>query len=308
LSNARFLVTIRRSPARPMAVLGLSSRLPWDLQPSPVTCNAAISSCEKGFQWEHALELLNDMLRTSIRPDGITCNAMVSACEKGLQWDMALHFLSSAVAQIQMPGWAGPDAITYSSVISACEKVVGWERAAFLVEIMPTCALVPNVVSRAAAVSACEQGGEWALALELFWSARQADLINQVTYIAGISACAQASRWLLSLGLLVAAGVHGTAEDLTSHAASVSACERARAWPSCLSLLVDMWSLRLPSDVAHRCSIRACGHCEHWEGAIRVAASLHQRCDCDKGLLWSATAWACEAAGELVMGEPFLVQ
>ena len=47
-----------------------------------VTYNAAISACEKGGQWQTALDLLTEMERKSIPRNTITYNAAISACEK----------------------------------------------------------------------------------------------------------------------------------------------------------------------------------------------------------------------------------
>ena len=47
--------------------------------------SAAISTCEKGRQWEQALCLLKEIWRSQLVPDLISYNAAISACEKGQQ-------------------------------------------------------------------------------------------------------------------------------------------------------------------------------------------------------------------------------
>ena len=48
-----------------------------------ITYSAAISACEKGGQWQRALQLLEDMQAKGIPADTITYSAAISACEKG---------------------------------------------------------------------------------------------------------------------------------------------------------------------------------------------------------------------------------
>ena len=75
--------------------------------------NAAISACEKGEQWQQALDLFVAEQRVELLPDVITCNTSI-ACEKREQWQQALGLLGSLDVF--------PNSVTYSAAISACEK------------------------------------------------------------------------------------------------------------------------------------------------------------------------------------------
>ena len=48
-----------------------------------ITCNAAISVCEKGRQCQRTLHLMGNMQAEGIPADTITYSAAISACEKG---------------------------------------------------------------------------------------------------------------------------------------------------------------------------------------------------------------------------------
>ena len=63
------------------------------VSPNVITCNAAISACETGMQWQSALVLLSRMASVSTAATSITYGAAISACEKGSQWEKALQFL-----------------------------------------------------------------------------------------------------------------------------------------------------------------------------------------------------------------------
>ena len=84
--------------------------------PNTVTCNAAITACEKGGQQPHAVALLQSMCVQKIRPDTISYSAAISACAHGACWEQALELLEKCKM------WASPENISYNATITACEK------------------------------------------------------------------------------------------------------------------------------------------------------------------------------------------
>ena len=64
--------------------------------------NAAISTCEKGGQWELALTLLETMCKKRVWPDTTSYSAAISACEKSKQWEGALVLLTSKIMPIKI--------------------------------------------------------------------------------------------------------------------------------------------------------------------------------------------------------------
>ena len=94
--------------------------------------------------------------------DRITCNASISACESGRQWQLSLLLLSSMPLLTIEPG-----DISFSSAISACAKVGGWQQALQLLSDMGDEKLPPNLIAYNAAISACENSRVWQVALQL---------------------------------------------------------------------------------------------------------------------------------------------
>jgi len=61
--------------------------------------NAAIGACEKGHQWERAVQLLAAMSGCRLRADAITYDSLVSACDRGRQLSRG-----SAIPAHDVPG------------------------------------------------------------------------------------------------------------------------------------------------------------------------------------------------------------
>ncbi|CAL1152244.1 unnamed protein product [Cladocopium goreaui] len=112
------------------------------VNPDIIVYNAAISACEKGGQWQQALNLFRAMPKAKAIPDSISYNAAISACEKGSQWQQALN-LFEAVLRAK----GTPTVISHNAAISACHRGHQWQQALLLFEAMPRSTVKPNRVT-----------------------------------------------------------------------------------------------------------------------------------------------------------------
>jgi pentatricopeptide repeat domain-containing protein 1 len=147
LSHLRFLgqrcANVARTSSisllqRPSFTTHLTTMKPVDI----ITYNATITACEKGGQWERALELFEEVKKhPRMEPDLYTYSATISACEKGGQRERALELFEEVKKHPRME----PDLYTYSATISACEKGRQWERALELFEEVKKSSNVANI-------------------------------------------------------------------------------------------------------------------------------------------------------------------
>lgn len=163
-----------------------------EVRPDVVSFTALISSCEKGGEWEVALNFFEQMPEAQCCPNLVTWNASISCCEKGLHWPAALHMFSSMrQASIQ------PDLVSFSAAITACEKGAQWQLALRLFTSMES-TIRPDSIVLNAAISACEKALQWEHALHLMHSAQ---LMDAVSSASALNACAKAAQWTRALHL-----------------------------------------------------------------------------------------------------------
>lgn len=90
------------------------------LEADAISYNAAVSTCERGHEWQNAYECLTRleaMQARNVEADVVSYNAAISACEKGRPWEKALQLLEAIQARN-----VEADVICDSAAISACSK------------------------------------------------------------------------------------------------------------------------------------------------------------------------------------------
>ncbi|CAE8595718.1 unnamed protein product, partial [Polarella glacialis] len=192
-------------------------------EPNLISCNTAISACEKGEQWELSFRILCNMQASLVEADKVSFNAVISACEKGEQWQRALCTLRAARSCSLRP-----DVVSHSAAISACEKCREWERALVtLCEMRGKHGIEANLVSVNAALSAAEKGSAWERSLGML-AEMQKQLLesDDISFSIAISACDRSTDVGLGFDLCSSLELVGSA-DL-----SLPAWTLARTFPS----------------------------------------------------------------------------
>lgn len=193
--------------------------------------NAALEACERSQQWRCATEVLDSMGRRRLQADLACFNALI-ACFSGLErGERSLQILQ----QMRLKSLQA-DARSYTSAASALQLHSRWEEALLLASHEMSSPFVVSV-----AVSACEKGSHWQLAVELL---RLKPSVP--AYGAAISACGYAKEWRTALALLQELVRHrGGVELLPSWGAAIAACGRQRLWRQTLALLEQLRDLTL---------------------------------------------------------------
>ena len=60
--------------------------------------SSAVSACERGDQWQRALELFAGFRERALQPNTISYNAALCACERGGEWRLALSLMAELCA------------------------------------------------------------------------------------------------------------------------------------------------------------------------------------------------------------------
>ena len=87
-------------------------------------------------QCKNVLELLDEIQQNKLECGVISCNAAISLCEKDEQLEKALQLLD-AIQQRKL----GPNMINFNMVIGACKKKWRWKQALELLGEMHQCRL-----------------------------------------------------------------------------------------------------------------------------------------------------------------------
>ena len=153
---------------------------------------------------------------------------------------------------------------------------------------------LPSIVSFNAAISACEKGERWELAVWLLVQvlaargiARQAGPADITTFNAAISACEKGARWTLAIHILRHMLQLRLHPGLPGCSAALSACGRAGRW---------VWALKL------------FGHLRDIQPSLDLAACNAALSAFEKGSQWSRALALLNDLGHSGMPVPDTVQ
>lgn len=219
-----------------------------------VVYNVAISACGKSQRWVCALELLDEIHTQGLQPTAASYNAAadgaVSAVSAGLgaaagsAWSLAFALaLGSRSVLLE------PSVLSYTALHGACGSGgARWSLALLALTAMSRGALLPNVVTCAAAASVCGLAIQWARAAALLVRGRRfAVEPNDVAHNVAVSACERGQQWTIALSLLLSTA--GLLPHIIACNAAASACDKARRWEWSAQLVGKATASGLRPDV-----------------------------------------------------------
>ena len=238
------------------------------MRPDIVSCNAAITACQKTSTWTAALSLLWNLLRSCLQrlePSVVTCGAAVDSCGRAAKWWASLLLLSRAgTASLEA------SAITLNSVLKACTACAasGWSRAVALLQELKTISLKPGRILHTTAVNACAQGLASETALGLLADFEKGDLrADVVMYSSVLAACA--GLWVHALNLLEEMERKQLLATAVPMNCAIHCCSLAAKWKQATLLLEDMELRQIQADVVtYTAAIKACGAGGKWQKAV----------------------------------------
>ena len=147
--------------------------------PSVVSYSAAITSC--GSEWGRALELLEEMRRNEVLPNVVTYNSVINVCEKGLQWQLALQTFSEVKEEISVDLILYSSVISACGTASAWLIALHLFHES---QVDKTTDAEATEVATVAAITACERGCQWQFALQLLHTMLEMKLDDSMSSLA----------------------------------------------------------------------------------------------------------------------------
>ena len=95
------------------------------------------------------------------------------------------------------------DVLLGTSGLAAISKSSKWMSAMWTFATLPQLSLQPNTITSTAALSACERGRQWQMALLSMNDMLEKRLVNELSFSSTMHACEKFGQWKL-LGCLLA--------------------------------------------------------------------------------------------------------
>eukprot|EP00427_Karlodinium_veneficum_P030757 CAMPEP_0169193098 /NCGR_PEP_ID=MMETSP1016-20121227/5980_1 /TAXON_ID=342587 /ORGANISM="Karlodinium micrum, Strain CCMP2283" /LENGTH=846 /DNA_ID=CAMNT_0009269509 /DNA_START=7 /DNA_END=2543 /DNA_ORIENTATION=- len=272
LSNMETIMQHGASGRLDLSLQHLKVSLTGSLRDDVFLYSKAMKVCGDLKNWRKALELLNEMVQNGIKPNLVCYNTVIAACVKNKEGNAALrivyHLLEKGVKL---------DHYTCSSALKAFAMVNDWEGALTFFDGMEArIGVVPNAHCYSAAINACEKGGQWQRALELFHTMQSQNVKpTSITCTSVICACRSAGQWEAALTVLRQMGPMGVSPDVHTYSAIISACDKAGKWQEAIQLFDELLNSSLtPTLVCYGAVLRACDIGRQWQTALRIFYSM----------------------------------
>ena len=270
-----------------------------------ISCNSLMTILEKNRKWRHAHDLLAKGLHCfGVSEDAVTFNAMLSSYEKGQQWRSAQWQLACMKVSAMV------SVVSLGACISAYGQASAWERAVCLYSNFVDFNLQANSVTCGAALTACERGRSWVLALRLVETKElqlgpvemnaaltacssshvtdralkfaqqmvsQRLQVDLVTFNAVLNLCRHDGLWFQSIELLKGRSSLGDFRhvdpDMLSFSATLAACAVAGRPYESFDLLMEAAASRITLDTqAVTNALEACHKRNLWQHVLHVAS------------------------------------
>eukprot|EP00929_Paragymnodinium_shiwhaense_P114529 TRINITY_DN8297_c2_g1_i2.p1 TRINITY_DN8297_c2_g1~~TRINITY_DN8297_c2_g1_i2.p1 ORF type:complete len:413 (+),score=90.46 TRINITY_DN8297_c2_g1_i2:106-1344(+) len=238
---------------------------------------AALAACERSSRWTLALDVLRRLQSGGLQPDALSLNVCVSACSKGAGgWPAAVALLFEKLQEAGVGNMV--DIVSFNAAITACQRGGQWELALSIFEDAVRLGFDPDVFTYSALLSAAQSAQRWPLALQVFHE-RMCDAAvepDDFVYSTIIAACEKGRLWQHALVLLARAAGRPNARGsgvLVACNAAASACCSAHQWQHAVALL-DFLEDVPPDVVTYSTVIRALGHGLQWEAAVQLLSTM----------------------------------
>ena len=147
--------------------------------------------------WSSALELLLRMKFHTLAPCRFQYTAVCDVCTAAENWERALDVFDLSKA---LDTW---DVLLGTSGLAALSKSSKWMSAMWTFATLPQVSLQPNTITSTSALSACERGRQWQMALLSMNEMLEKRLVNELSFSSTMHACEKFGQWKL-LGCLLA--------------------------------------------------------------------------------------------------------
>ncbi|CAE7948201.1 unnamed protein product, partial [Symbiodinium sp. KB8] len=215
-------------------------------------------------RWQTSLELLEASRGRSTECQEVY-NAITGNFDRAGRWQQVLALLPPMYrAQLQL---SRPCLV--SALRSLRDSGAYWERSTSLVSGLGRANMGSN--ARSVEISAFATGAKWGAALGLFCQTLEAGLQPQWMEIsAAMSACDSGPQWPLAVKMLALRGVPaGT--DVSHFNAAVSACQEGSCWTVPLAALSRLYEVTLKPDTLTMNSVlTCCEKSERWQEGFKI--------------------------------------